>query len=132
MSFFQTLIPALTRTADQANGTEFSEPTVKPVYEVKETADAFAVTVYLPGVAKENIELTAEESQFRLHARRTWKQPEGWTALYRESNGTAYELVLSHDNAIDAEKIVAELRDGVLQLSLPKFEAVKPRKIAVA
>ena len=50
----------------------------------------------------------------------------------RESTGAPFELTLAHDNAIDAEKVVAELRDGVLQVSLPKHEAVKPRKIAVS
>jgi len=39
--------------------------------------------------------------------------------------------VLTHDNAVDTDKIAAELRDGVLRVSLPKVEAVKPRKIAV-
>lgn len=134
MSLFQSLIPSLNRTPTSAGGHdgEFSAPTVKPAYEIKETADGFGVTVYLPGAAKDNVELTAEEGQFRVHASRAWKQPEGWSALYRESSDAAYELVLSHDNVIDADKIVAELRDGVLQVSLPKSEAVKPRKIAVA
>ena len=37
-----------------------------------------------------------------------------------------------HDNTFDAEKVHAELRDGVLRVTLPKAEALKPRKIAVA
>jgi HSP20 family protein len=74
----------------------------------------------------------SDDGQFRVFARRSWQQPEGWTSVYRESNDAAYELVLTHDNAIDADKIVAELRDGVLRVSLPKTEAVKPRKIPVS
>ena len=135
MSLLQNIIPALTRTAarrDEDNdATTDLGRTLKPAYEIKETADAYGVTVYLPGVAKEGLELTAEDGQFRLIGRRSWQQPEGWTALYRESTDAAYELVFTHDNAIDADKIAAELRDGVLRLSLPKHEAVKPRKIAV-
>ena len=66
-----------------------------------------------------------------IRGRRGWKVPAGWTALYRESADAPYELALTHDNTVDVEKIHAELKDGVLRVSLPKAEAVKPRKIAV-
>jgi HSP20 family molecular chaperone IbpA len=102
------------------------------LYEVKETDDAFGVTVYLPGVTKDTLELTAEAGQFRVVGRRVWSQPDGWTSLYRESSDAPFELTLTHDNAIDADKIAAELRDGVLRVSLPKAESLKPRKIAVS
>jgi HSP20 family protein len=129
MSILNNLIPSLNRTpaVTQADGA----PGVKPVFEIKETPEAFGVTVYLPGVAKDGVEITAEEGQVRIVGRRAWQQPEAWTALYRETRNAPYELVLTHDNAIDAEKIAAELRDGVLRVSLPKQEALKPRKITV-
>lgn len=132
MSFFNALIPALSRQPATQNGpTQTLEHAVKPAYEIKETADAFGVTVYLPGVTKDGLDLTAEDGQFRIVGRRAWKQPEGWTAIYRESADAPFELVLTHDNAFDADKVAAELRDGVLRVSLPKHEALKPRKIAV-
>jgi HSP20 family protein len=115
---------------DQENSPE-QIAAVKPHYEIRETPDAYGATVYLPGVGKEGLEITAEQGQIRLLGRRNWKQPEGWTPLHRESTDAAFELVLAHDNAIDTEKIAAELRDGVLRVSLPKHEAIKPRKIAV-
>ena len=40
-------------------------------------------------------------------------------------------MTLQHDNTVDADRIQAELKDGVLRVSLPKVEAVKPRKINV-
>ena len=57
MSLFQTLIPALNRTAARAENTAASElgSTVKPAYEIKETADAYGVTVFLPGVSRDDI-----------------------------------------------------------------------------
>lgn len=133
MSLLQNILPTFNRTpaARDNNSTETAVSAVKPRFEVKEAADAYTVTVSLPGVAKDGLEVTADEAQVRIVGRRAWQQPEGWTPLYRESANAGYELVLTHDNAIDAEKIVAELRDGVLSVTLPKAEAVKPRKIAV-
>jgi len=133
MSLFSTLIPSRTSTPAESNtgATNDLGPTVKPVYEIKETADAFAVTVFLPGVAKDGLELTAGDGEFRIVGRRAWQAPAGWTALYRETAVAPFELVLTHDNAIATDKVAAELRDGVLRVSLPKHEAIKPRKIAV-
>ncbi len=134
MSLLNTIVPSLTRVPARAgNGTARDlGPTVKPHYEIKETDEAYGVTAHLPGVAKDGLELTAETGELHIVGRRAWKHPEGWTSLYRESTDAPFELVLTHDNAIDAEKIAAELRDGVLRISLPKAEAVKPRKITVS
>ena len=133
MTLLNTLIPALNRTPatrDQHRPADLGQ-TVKPAYEIKETPEAWGLTVYLPGVAKDGLELTAEEGELRVVGRRNWKQPEGWTSLYRESADLPFELVLAHDNTVDVDKIAAELRDGVLRVSLPKHEEIKPRKIAV-
>jgi HSP20 family protein len=134
MSLFNNLIPSLSRSEENARGGVSQEtvPTVKPVYQVKETADVFGLTVQLPGVTKDGLEITAEEDALRIAGRRAWRRPESWTQLHRESSDVAFELVLSHDHTIDVDKIHAELNDGVLRLSLPKTEAVKPRKIAVS
>jgi HSP20 family molecular chaperone IbpA len=134
MSLLNTLIPSLARTSPATTDKRAAElpQAVKPVYDLTETNDAFGVTVQLPGVAKDDLELTLEESQVRIVGRRAWKQPEGWTALHRETVDAPFELVLAHENAIDPDKVVAELRDGVLRVSLPKHEAIKPRKVAVS
>ncbi len=134
MSLFTTLIPNLGRTpAAPADGSTAAAPAlaIKPRYTVTESDDAYGLTVFLPGIAKDQIELTAEQNQIRIVGRRSWKQPDGWTLVYRESPEASYELVLEHENAVDADKIHAEMQDGVLRVALPKSEAIKPRKIAI-
>jgi HSP20 family protein len=143
MSLISSLIPsslaptagkkesACAATASSASPAE-CEPTLTPQHEVTETPEAYGLTVELPGVAKDGLELSVDHAQIRVLGRRTWRKPEGWTALHRETREAAYELVLDHGRSIDAEKVHAELRDGVLRVSLPKAEALKPRKIAVA
>lgn len=129
MSLFNSLIPSRAREASAAPAD--IGPALKPVYEIKETDEAYGLTVFLPGVTKDGLELTIESNELRITGRRAWTPPAGWTAVYRESADAPYSLVLTHDNAIDADKIVAELKDGVLRASLPKAEALKPRKIAI-
>ena len=83
-------------------------------------------------VEHSGLELQADADSITVTGRRAWKKPEGWTSLYRESEDATYELVLSHDNIVDLDKVQAELRDGVLRVALAKTEAVKPRNIAVS
>lgn len=132
MSLFTTLLPAIHRSPARATTPASAGATVRPYYDLQEKSEAWGLTVHLPGVTKDGLEITAEDGQLRILGRRAWQRPAAWTPVYRETSDAAYELVLSHDNAIDADQIAAELRDGVLRVSLPKQEALKPRRIAVA
>jgi len=136
MSLISSLIPAFAsspaRQSSAPAGSAPTEPTVAPRYEVAETPEAYGLTVELPGVTKDGLELSVDHEQIRVLGRRAWRKPDTWHALHRESRDAAFELVLAHGRAIDADKVHAELRDGVLRVSLPKAEALKPRKISVA
>jgi HSP20 family protein len=133
MSFLKSLIPSSNHDAalSEKHGGSETASSVRPVYEIDETPEAWALTVYLPGVDKAGLEMTVDDEQLRIVGRRAWKNPGNWTALYRESTDAPFELVINHDKAVDAEKAHAELADGVLRASLPKVAAIKPRKIAV-
>ncbi len=136
MSLFNQIVPRLSRSFARQSETaapaaQEPEFTVKPLYELTENAEAWGLTAHVPGVTKEGLELSVEDGLITLRGRRNWQKPEGWTAVYRESLDAPYQLTLQHDNTVDADKIHAELKDGVLRVSLPKTEAVKPRKIAV-
>jgi HSP20 family molecular chaperone IbpA len=137
MSILNQIVPRFARSLGQSAAT-VADPTqadgsyhIKPLFSVEETPEAWALTVQLPGVTKENLEFTAENEQIAIFARRTWQRPDGWTALYRESADAPYKLVLEHNNSVDVAKIAAELKDGILRVSLPKMEAVKPRKVVI-
>lgn len=131
MALLNSLIPSLTRNPSRQEQSH-NAPGVRPPYDIKETDDAWALTAHLPGVAKNDLSITDEDGVLTVRAERSWKQPAGWTTLYRESTDLPFELTLRHDGSIDPDKAQAELKDGVLRLSLPKAEARKPRKIAIA
>lgn len=136
MSLISSLIPAFATTPASrpapSGASAGPEPTVAPRHAITETPEAYGLAVELPGVAKDGLELSVDHQQVRVLGRRAWRKPEGWHALHRESRDATFELVLDHGRAIDADKVHAELRDGVLRVSLPKAEALKPRKISVA
>jgi len=130
MSLLSSLIPSTARPAAAQDAARAN--TVTPRYEIKENADAFGLEVWMPGVAKDGLDLTINEGSLTIVGRRTWKKPDGWTQLYRETPLADFTLTLEHDNTFDADKVHAELRDGILRVTLPKSEGIKPRKIAVA
>jgi len=132
MSLINSFLPSLNRSSSPTQTGDSASAAVRPRYQVSENDDAYTVTVQLPGVTKESLTITDEQGVLTIRGERNWKQPAGWTLLYRESSDTAYQLALQHENAIDPDKINAELVDGVLRLTLPKAEARKPRKIAVS
>ncbi|MFY9926132.1 MAG: Hsp20/alpha crystallin family protein [Opitutaceae bacterium] len=130
MSFFNSLIPTVSGLANQAVSEAL--PVRRPAYEITEADGAYNLTVNLPGVAKEGLEITSEGGELRISGKRASKLPEGVVVLHRESTDASFELALEHDNVIDPAKIEAELKDGVLHLKLAKAESAKPRKIAVS
>lgn len=136
MSIFNQITPRLSRSLSRkSDGADSNSSdnglSVKPYFQVEETPEAWALTVQLPGVTKESLDFTAENERLTIRGRRNWEAPAGWTTLYRESVDAPYQLVLEHINSVDVAKIAAELKDGVLRVSLPKVEAVKPRKVTI-
>jgi len=101
-----------------------------PEVNIFETKDAYVLEAEMPGVSKDGLEITLEGSVLTLVGHRSDETPTG-EAVYRESRPVDYRRVFELDPAIDADKINARVDQGVLTLTLPKAERVKPRKIAV-
>jgi HSP20 family protein len=84
----------------------------------------------MPGVSKEGLEVTIENGELVLVGRRTDQTFPG-TLVYRESRPADFRRVFDLDPSIDTSKITARMEHGVLTLTLPKAEEVKPRRIQV-
>lgn len=131
MALFNQLIPFRSYRPARANGKDDDTVYVTPAHEVKEANDAYGLEVFLPGVARDAVEIGIDQGALVVTARRHWKAPDGWTEVFRETSDADYRLNLDLNEAVDVDKINAVLEDGVLQVTLPKAEALKPRKIAV-
>lgn len=109
--------------------TRSQERYITPPVDIYETADGLVVKADLPGVAKENLDIRVENNLLTLRGK------SGHVAtgepIYRE-----YELVhffrqFELNERVDQGKISADLKHGVLTLTLPKAEEAKPRRIDV-
>jgi HSP20 family protein len=117
--------------SNASNGERASEQFVAPAATVLENADGYTLEVEMPGVSKENLEMWVENNELTILGRRSIPAVEG-TLIHRESRPENFRRTFELDPSIDAEKISARIEQGVVTLTLPKAEQVKPRKIAVA
>jgi len=114
-----------------ANGERAAEQFITPPATVLENADGYTLEVEMPGVNKETLEMWIENNELTIVGRRSIPAIDG-TLLHRESRLENFRRTFELDPSIDAEKISAKIEHGVVSLTLPKAEQVKPRKITVA
>lgn len=117
--------------SNASNGERAAEQFIAPAATVLENGDGYTLEVEMPGVSKENLEMWVENNELTIVGRRSMPSVEG-ALLHRESRQENFRRAFELDPSIDAEKISAKIEQGVLTLTLPKAEQVKPRKIAVA
>ena len=124
---------ALTQTPDKLAAQEQArdEPALMPPVDVVE--DATGITLYadLPGVPKDNLQLRVEGDQLNLEAEMALTLPQGMEAHHAEVRLSRYRHAFTLSKELDAEKVSAELTQGVLRVRIPKAEHAQPRRIAV-
>lgn len=101
-----------------------------PRVNVVEEADRVVIEAELPGVAKSDLSLEVKDGDLTLVGKRNSAPREGHYIM-RERAAADFRRVFALSNAIDATRIGAEMKDGLLVVTLPKTERVKPRRINV-
>jgi HSP20 family protein len=104
--------------------------TYTPRFDIVETDDELVLYGDLPGVTKDDLDVRFENGELTVQAKVASRHTEH-EFLYGEYGIGDFHRSFSITETIDAEKISAELRNGVLTLHLPKVETAKPRRIAV-
>lgn len=99
--------------------------------ELSDDGDRLVVRVDLPGVAESDIEVTYDDAALSIRASRDTAPPPGWRAHRRERPSFQLARTIRLPLAIDAEQATASLRDGSLEIVLPKVPAAQPRRLPV-
>ncbi len=104
---------------------------VTPVSRVDESDEAFTLTVELPGVSEKEIELTLEDRTLSVTAENTVERFKDYTLVLTEVPEVRYRAAFEMPERVDTANLKAATRNGLLILTLPKREEVKPRRIAI-
>ena len=117
---------------DRIAGRAFSRDTWVPALDVRESEDRFDVTVDLPGLGPDDVNVTFEDGMLSITGKREFSkddQGETWHRIERSFGTFARSMRLPQ--TADTERIEATFDKGVLTVSVPKTEQAKPRTIEV-
>ena len=115
------------RDSDRAQTEQF----IAPPASVIEAGDGYTLEIEMPGVTKDGLDISVENNELTIIGRRSLPRVEG-TLIHRESRPENYRRTFELDPSIDADRISAKVEQGLVTLTLPKAEHVKPRKITVS
>ncbi len=134
MSEMVTLREAMDRLFDDA----FTRPSglngfgEVPVIDMYQTNDNVVVKAGLPGLKAEDVQITVTDNMLSLHGEfKEEKEEKEATCHMREHRYGSFKRSLALPSDVQTEKATADFKDGILTITLPKSEAVKPKTISI-
>ena len=122
--------PQQPQQARQGQQNEQTRYYTTPLVNIRATNDGYELMAEMPGVSKDGVEITVENGQLAIVGHRRPLQVNG-RRIYRERREHDFRRVYELDPSLDASRVSAKIDQGVLTVTLPKAEAVKPRRISV-
>jgi HSP20 family protein len=102
-----------------------------PALDLYQNNDNVIVRVELPGMRKENIEISLQDGMLTISGERKSETVEGEKAERTERYVGKFRRSISLPTQVDSSKVTATYRDGILTVTLPKAEEAKPKQIQV-
>jgi len=118
---------------DLTGSEEVSNRTWLPPVDIQETDDAYRLSAELPGLTKDDINITLENNVLRLSGERKLEKDvkkESYQRIERTYGSFARSFSLPHQ--VNGDKVEAAFKDGVLTITVPKADQAKPRKISIS
>lgn len=107
------------------------QPFVVPPVDVFENESGITLLADLPGVSRDRLGVRVDGESLVIEATAATVGPQDMQLLYGEAQYPSYRRQFTLSRELDASRIEASLKDGVLKLSIPKLEEAKPRRIEV-
>ncbi len=130
--FFDRVFENFTGDSDFVADSEAGGRTWLPAVDIYENDEAFVATADLPGLKKDDIDVSIEDNVLTVSGERKFEKADdsGTFRRVERSYGT-FRRSFTLPRGVDSGKVVARFEDGVLTLTMPKSELAKSRKISV-
>ena len=102
-----------------------------PEFELSDEGDALRVRVEVPGFAEDDLQIDLDRATLTVRGQRDTSVPEGYSVHRQERGSLAFARTVTLPCAVVRDEVKAQLRDGVLEIEMPKAPEEKPRTIAV-
>ena len=105
-----------------------------PATDVYETADAYVITLEVPGLQRNQIDLSIEDGRLMIRGRRPERSADADNIVHYhqvERGHGAFARTVEFAETVDADRVSADLTNGVLTITLPKVPEPPPRRIEV-
>lgn len=103
-----------------------------PPVNVFQKGDDFIAVVEIPGVSKDDLDIQVKDDVVRLSGQKVQNNPEATSTHRRERVFGTFDRTISVPVRVDAKKIKAEYKDGILALFIPRREDDKPRTVKIS
>ncbi len=104
-----------------------------PALDVQEDKDNFVIRTELPGLKREDIEVSLHDGALIISGERKVEKVEEGVEIHRQERFYGkFQRALTLPTPVAAEKITAQYKDGVLTVTLPKVEEAKPKQIDIS
>lgn len=122
-----------TRELDAArtDATQGTQRPAAPAVDIFEDAGGITLYADMPGVSRDNLDLRLDGDSLAIEGAVHFAVPEGMRALWAEINVPRFRRTFTLSRELDAGRIEANLKDGVLTVRIPKHPHAQPRRIAV-
>jgi HSP20 family molecular chaperone IbpA len=105
--------------------------TLVPPVDIYENAHVITVQADMPGVSKDGLNIQADRNSLVIEGNAVIDVPAAMEAIHADVQATRYRRSFALSAELDAERIEATLKDGVLTLQIPKRAEFQPRKVEV-
>jgi len=118
---------------EAAQGEEVSNRNWVPPVDIQETEEGYRLQAELPGLTREDIDITLENNVLRLSGERKFERDVKKESFHRvERTYGTFSRAFSLPQQVNAEGVRAGFENGVLTILVPKAEQAKPRKISIS